>query len=261
MIDPQENITIGNFLYALGLGVGVRKGRYAPPAAVNLLQQTSYDRPLGDVMLQFPGVTRLFEFKRRSNSDRTKEFEKHQLLSAALTGMDDMIEVSRDVHLYVETSAAEDEYAFRVCPYLDLVGPPAASGSFSQFVNDLVDIAVAPERPLANRRANVYIRDFVGTWGSGKSHSSTGLLVCVGATGDVHYAVVDDLADLTRTGAQARDLQIQRFLEIQTMHVRMIALQEQLHAMTLERQQMQTRLHEQSLTRKQEIGYVMEIRR
>ena len=228
VIDPQENITIGNFLYALGLGVGVRKGLDAPTAAVNLLQQTSYDRVLGDVMLMFPGVTRLFEFKRRSNKDRRKELRKLRLLRVALKDMTTMMAVSRQTHLFVETTPDDDEYAFSVRPYLDLEDTTIGATRFDDFVNALVDEATAEVLPDANRLANVYIRDVMSTWGANIDHSSTGVLVSVGSGGKVHYVVLDDLADLETNAKRARELQIQRFQERELDRERVVELEQQL---------------------------------
>jgi len=228
LIDPQENVTIGNFLYALGLGVGVRKGLDAPAAAVNLLQQTSYDSALGDIMLMFPGVTRLFEFKRRSNKDRRKELRKLRLLRVALQDMTTLMAVSRQTHLFVETSPAEDEYAFNVRPYLDLEDTTVGATRFDDFVNALVDEATAGVPIDINRLANVYIRDVASTWGSNIEHSSTGVLVSIGAGGKVHYVVLDDLADLERNAAQALEQQIRRFEERALDRERIIELQKEL---------------------------------
>ena len=228
MIDPQENITIGNFLYALGLGIGIRKGLDAPTAAVNLLQQTSYDRVLGDIMLVFPGITRLFEFKRRSNNDRRKELRKLRLLQGALKDMTTMMAVSRQTHLFVETSDDDGPYAFNVRPYLDLEDSNIGTTTFDDFVNALVDEATAEVPPCASRLSNVYIRDVVSTWGSNVDHSATGLLVSVSSGGGVHYVVLDDLADIETTATRARSLQNRRYQQREHDRERLIQLEQQL---------------------------------
>ncbi|MDP6008078.1 hypothetical protein ACLHT5_11360 [Pseudomonas aeruginosa] len=60
-----ENITIGNFLFALGYAIrDLQQGsKSAAVGSVNLLQQTPADRLLADVLLNFGGVARLLEFK------------------------------------------------------------------------------------------------------------------------------------------------------------------------------------------------------
>ena len=77
MLSPYENVIIGNFLYALGLAMG----RQSMPVdgCVNLLQQTPADPALGDLMLQFPGVWRLVEFK-RGGGDEKKEDQRRSIL-------------------------------------------------------------------------------------------------------------------------------------------------------------------------------------
>lgn len=241
MIDPQENITIGNFLYALGLGVGVSKGASAPPAAVNLLQQTSYDKCLGDVMLHFPGATRLFEFKRRSNTDRDKELEKLHLLQIALGGLPRVQAICRRVHLFVETGAGKNAFAFHVRPYLDLQLQDAGETTFTDFINGLVAEATAAADASGNRDANMYIRDYVCTWGATEGKSSTGLLVTVGSSGGVEYAVLDDLADLDVTGARALKHQVDRHAEQERQIAAYIAY--------LARQQGQQQSHQATQTR------------
>lgn len=63
-----ENIVIGNFLYGLGYSVGTKKGGNEVFSVVNLLQQTPADKELGDVLLEFPGVVKLIEFKNKAGS-------------------------------------------------------------------------------------------------------------------------------------------------------------------------------------------------
>lgn len=67
-----ENIVIGNFLYGLGFAVRARAHStgLVVPSVVNLLQQTPADKELADVLLEFPGVVRLIEFKQLNKKSR-----------------------------------------------------------------------------------------------------------------------------------------------------------------------------------------------
>lgn len=213
MVDPQENITIGNFLYALGLGVGARAGSAAPVGAVNLLQQTSYDGLLGDVMLTFPGVTRLLEFKRKGN--HKKETTKLDLLREAIKASPHWPTTSRQVHWYVETAPASAEFKFEAKPYLDMFDRDAASLPLKSFVDSLVDEALGSKPAVSDQLVNEYIQDVMLTWRANGDHrSATGLLVTVGGDGGLMYAVLDDLADLGKTRMQCLQLQQQRELVV-----------------------------------------------
>lgn len=113
-----ENIVIGNFLYGLGFAVRARRPSGVSASAINLLQQTPADTLLGDLLLEFPGVVRLIEFKAEDNRE-SKELSRHRKLSAALAGNIELQAISRDVHWYVETAAsAEHGVTARIVPYL-----------------------------------------------------------------------------------------------------------------------------------------------
>ena len=114
--NPYENIFIGNFLVTLGLHIGTRCGLNAPPASVSLLQQTPMDKSIGDLMLEFPGVLKIIEFKRQEN-DSIKEASKMETLAAYLDA--ELASVSRSVHWYIETINEEKAFRSEAVPYLD----------------------------------------------------------------------------------------------------------------------------------------------
>ena len=64
-IEIYENIFIGNFIYILGvqIGMALSHDKIPLPACVNLLQQTPADKYLGDMLASFPGVSFLIEFE------------------------------------------------------------------------------------------------------------------------------------------------------------------------------------------------------
>lgn len=113
-----ENVIIGNFLYGLGYAIGSEARNKETLSVINLLQQTPADKELGDVLLEFPGVVRLIEFKNRSGSLR-KEKRRHSQLKAALGNNSNHINVSKSIHWYVETKPFSDCCVNNIKPYLD----------------------------------------------------------------------------------------------------------------------------------------------
>lgn len=63
---------------------------------VNLLQQSPMDPPLGDVLIENAGVTRLIAFKREQN-DSMKEETKRLMLERILGGNARLQSVSREI--------------------------------------------------------------------------------------------------------------------------------------------------------------------
>lgn len=114
-----ENITIGNFLFALGYAIrDLQQGsKSAAVGSVNLFQQTPADRLLADVLLNFGGVARLLEFK-AEGARLDKELGKHAGLKQVIEDQG-LSEISREVHWYVETKATEDSLGLLSVPYLD----------------------------------------------------------------------------------------------------------------------------------------------
>lgn len=87
---------------------------------INLLQQTPLDRPLGDVMVHYPGALRLIEFK-RPKADWAKELTKREMLSAAISARPPLQVVSRAVHWFVESgSEAVPRLHIAARPHLDM---------------------------------------------------------------------------------------------------------------------------------------------
>lgn len=217
MFHPYENIIIGNFLYSLGLAMGRQAG--PAPGCVNLLQQTPADPVLGDVMLQFPGVWRLIEFK-RTGGDEKKEHRKRRKFLAATSparGRQRLRAISRQVHWYLVNgpdqrgqSPSPQQYPMTVRPYLHEEGDQAIP--MEAFAQDLVQQACkgrfTDEEELADYMA------IVETLAGVRRYNAGGLLVGVnaggeGGTGGITYLPVPNFADLRGT---ARMLE-RRYLE------------------------------------------------
>ena len=202
MREPFENIAIGNFLYGLGLGLGVRAGTSAPGACVNLLQQTPLDRPLGDVLLEFPGTTRLLEFKRRS-ADMTKEHNKHFVLNAALRRRSDLRRISEQIHWYIEIVPSADAFVAR--PYLKLRDRGSTGLDFTGLLDGLIASALSSACGQPTELLLEYL-EAVGTFAGGHTGTSSGMLLHVGSSGGVRYVMVDDIRDLRRTQAELLEM-------------------------------------------------------
>ncbi|WP_244135400.1 hypothetical protein [Burkholderia vietnamiensis] len=191
-----ENIVIGNFLYALGFAVRARRPSEVTASAINLLQQTPADTLLGDLLLEFPGVVRLIEFKAEDNR-ASKERGRHRKLSAGLEGNPELQAVSRDVHWYVETaSSAEHGVLARVVPYLDAFPREKAKRDRLETFIERLAQEVAEDRPRirADREA-AYLRWVKMTQGDGVVGSG-GLILVADADGSLHYAQLLDMLEM-----------------------------------------------------------------
>ena len=191
-----ENIIIGNFLYGLGFAIRARRPSGVTASAINLLQQTPADTLLGDLLLEFPGVVRLIEFKAEDNRE-SKELGRHRKLSAALAGKIELQAISRNVHWYVETApSAEHGVTARIVPYLDAFPRNRTKRDrLEAFIERLAE-EVVEERPAARAdREAAYLRLVKQTQGDGKLGSG-GLLLVANAEGSLHYAQLLDMLEL-----------------------------------------------------------------
>ncbi|CBJ52323.1 conserved hypothethical protein [Ralstonia solanacearum PSI07] len=190
-----ENIVIGNFLYGLGFAIRAQCPTGVTPSVVNLLQQTPADMLLGDLLLRFPGVVRLIEFKARGNRS-PKEQTRHAVLSAALKAVPYLEAVSRRVHWFIETAPAGDEgVVARVVPYLDAFPADDNCGRLEPYIEALAH-EVAQGMSTEDEAAAVeYLRWVSLTQGAG-TVGSGGLLLLADATGALRYAQLHDMQEL-----------------------------------------------------------------
>lgn len=205
-----ENIVIGNFLYALGFAVRSRRPSGVTASAVNLLQQTPADTLLGDLLLEFPGVVRLIEFKAEDNRE-SKELSRHRKLAAGMSGNAELQAVSRDVHWYVETApSTEHGVVARVVPYLDAFPRERAKRDRLEAFIERLAQEVAEERPRvrADREA-AYLRWVKQTQGDGMVRSG-GLILVADANGALRYAQLLDMLEMRLSHRQWVELHHQR---------------------------------------------------
>ncbi|MBX8521163.1 hypothetical protein K5D37_15875 [Pseudomonas cichorii] len=158
------------------------------------------DKELGDVLLTFPGLVRLIEFKMKGASLK-KERLRHQALSIALTGENAMlVETSKSVHWYVELSAQSEKAPLisRVVPYLDAFADSGAlrPGSIEEMVEQTARQAVSEIDPLTRLQARAYLDLVRLTLGAGKPVGAGGLLLVMDGKGGMHFAEVHDIVDL-----------------------------------------------------------------
>lgn len=195
-----ENIVIGNFLYAFGFAVRARTGRDRVPGVVNLLQQTPADKPLGDLLLGFPGLVRLIEFKAETNRSK-KEKARHTVLQAALRATSPSLEpVSRRVHWYVETAAsAVQGVVARIVPYLDAFPRDVHKGDdLARFIEALATDVAAGGPAQVDEAEVEYLRWVARTQG-GTASGAGALLLVAAADGGLRWVLLSDLLELRLT--------------------------------------------------------------
>ncbi|MFP3708529.1 hypothetical protein SB783_31405 [Paraburkholderia sp. SIMBA_009] len=217
-----ENVVIGNFLYALGFAIRARQSTQSMPSVVNLLQQTPSDTLLGDLLLQFPGVIRLLEFKVEDNRAK-KERARHTELMSAVAALPTLEAVSRRVHWYVEASTWNEQgLAVRAVPYLDAYPRSKPRGQLESFIEALADEVVRGRSKLGESDEDMeYIRWVRRLQGEGEVGTG-GLLLVANADGSLHYAQLLDLLELRIEHRLWVDLHAQR-LERELTYQRQLA--------------------------------------
>jgi hypothetical protein len=206
MHDPYENLIVGNFLYALGLLMGQRSPDAPVPGNIALLQQTPLDPLLGDVLIQYPNLLRLIEFKRyeMSPENRHKEHAKLVKLRAALTREPQLKVVSQAVHWYVRTHALGTDAVIQARPYLDLKHESRQPVDMLWLAKGIVDEAHQPKPAFSAEQLQRYLDVVITFVASGRRNfSASGLLIAGNpATGGLRYAFLDDILDLRLTRSE-----------------------------------------------------------
>lgn len=194
-----ENITIGNFLFALGYAIrDAQEGsNSAAVGSVNLLQQTPADQLLADVLLNFGGVARLLEFK-AEGANLTKERGKHAGIKKVVQDQG-LSDISREVHWYVETKSTADSLGLLTVPYVDAFPREKARAGRLQALVQSTAEAIAYQRSNFTgeqiRRYLLTIKTVNGTAASG----SGGLLLLAEPGGILKFAPLEDMLELNMT--------------------------------------------------------------
>lgn len=234
-----ENVVIGNFLYGLGFAIASRIDEPSFPSMVNLFQQTPADTAIGDLIMRFPGVLRIIEFKQQENKD-DKEPIRHQHLSEQLEHYTRRREISRRVHWFIETAPTEEAFVSRIVPYLDAYPPTSSQHNLASFINGIAGAAVDGEPDIANEELDDYIK-FIGTCHKSGAASAGGLVVKMSSSGSLAYVALKSMEELRLE--PYRVLDARRKQEAQFVKVQEIAL-EQARKM---RQQKLERTHDKGL--------------
>lgn len=198
-----ENVVIGNFLYGLGFAIRARLASGSLSGVVNLLQQTPADTLLGDLLLEFPGVLRLIEFKANANKS-TKEKSRHRALRGAVAVDSKQEAISRKVHWYIETEPSEipgRAFTSRIVPYLDAYPAEAARGSLESFIDTLAAEAIG-KQPSTTREAEAKYLQWVRLFQGDGEVGTGGILVVVDKDGGMHYAQLLDMLEFRLTHRQ-----------------------------------------------------------
>jgi hypothetical protein len=191
MRNPYENVFIGNFLYMLGLRLGLEMQNRAPASCVNLLQQTPADKKVGDLMLEFAGAVRIVEFK-RVEASLDKELEKLHQLRQVLP--EELEVLSRDLHAFVLTHDDGSLENAEVRPYIDFNSGVPAGSNAKAFLDALVADVKAGRPKYKGVQIKRYL-DILGNW-SDVSSGTSGFIVAVDSDGTVHQLPIEDFREL-----------------------------------------------------------------
>ncbi|TCZ63925.1 hypothetical protein [Roseicella aquatilis] len=206
-MDVYENVVVGNFLFALGLRMGMRHG-VAPvePLSVNLLQQTPLDQTLGDVVLGSKTLFRIIEFKRAASRSDKEEGKLRRLAAGLAARRARRLEkLSRKIHWYVRSDFRRSHDEVSVVPYLDFMRGVAPT-KFTDFIDQtaeevnagpLGDEVVVDCRKYLDLLSHVHDDD-------GKDASGC-LIVFVGSDGGMRFIPVDNVRDFLRTPRELSD--------------------------------------------------------
>lgn len=191
-----ENIVIGNFLYGLGFAVRAHQTAGVAVSAINLLQQTPADKILGDLLLAFPGVVRLLEFKTQDNRS-DKEQKRHQKIAWGLEQCRELQSTSRKMHWYIETRPdVVVGVAARIVPYLDAFPRlPEKVDSLDAFITRTAQEVATGHTNEAADDERTYLRWIKVTVGEGNVGTG-GLVVVADTNGSLYYAPLHDLMEL-----------------------------------------------------------------
>ncbi|MBY6209380.1 MULTISPECIES: hypothetical protein [Halomonas] len=185
-----ENVVIGNFLYGLGYAVAAKKGGNEVLSVVNLLQQTPADKELGDVLLEYPGVVRLIEFKNKAGSLK-KEMQRHSQLKSALGKGYANIFLSKSIHWYVETEPFNDLCVNNIKPYLDAFdGYVNDSFTLETFIEKIVDDVFSNDTTFSDDDFKNYLSLVARCQGTGEVGTG-GIIIAVSESGIKYFQFTD----------------------------------------------------------------------
>lgn len=200
-----ENVVIGNFLYGLGVAIGRRTNTNSVPSRISLLQQTPVDKTLGDVLLDFPGVLRLIEFKASTNHSDKEEI-KHRKLSNLIKDEPELEKISLRVHWYIETApSASNGVIANISPYLfafNNTPKPKEPQALGDFIESVANEAISTLSQGRNKLERNYLRYVRWCHGEEGNTGAGALVVVVNAGGGISFIALDDIMELDLTYEQ-----------------------------------------------------------
>ena len=211
-----ENVVIGNFLYGLGSSIGLSSNEKRQLSVINLLQQTPADKELGDVLLEFPGVVRLIEFKNKASSLK-KEKQRNNQLKIAIGNNVERQAISREIHWYVETNPFEEICLNKITPYLDAFDEADSEYTIESFIENIASEVAWPVSTIKKDKLEAYLALVSKCQGTGDIGSG-GLIVSVSKDG-IKYLQYTDIMQLR---LQHKDYVIQVKNEYESMMKREI---------------------------------------
>jgi hypothetical protein len=188
-----ENVVIGNFLYGLGHSIGNATVQKRQLSVINLLQQTPADKELGDMLLEFPGVVRLIEFKNKASS-LTKEKDRHKQLMIQIGDNEKLQSISREIHWYVETEPFIEICLNNINPYLDAFSGDESSHTIESFIESISLSVINPQSTISSSELEAYLA-MVSTCQGDGTIGTGGLVVSVGKEG-VRYLQFSNIMQL-----------------------------------------------------------------
>jgi hypothetical protein len=189
-----ENVVIGNFLYSLGYSIGISIPEKTQLSVINLLQQTPADKELGDMLLEFPGVVRLIEFKNRASSLK-KEIKRCEQLTTAIGNNNEIINISKEIHWYVETKPFKEICLNNIKPYLDAFSDTPSIHTIESLISDITNSVINPNSNIHPSELKAYLALVSKCQGSGDVGTG-GLIVSVSKQG-IRYVQFADIMELT----------------------------------------------------------------
>lgn len=208
-VEPHENVTIGNFIYSLGMLVGYfskQKETSCTMACINLIQQTPNDAKIGDVLASFPGAVRILEFKRSTNPPK-KEQAKVRYLKQFLSRETHLTQVSHGIHWYAETLAPNNKNLdIRARPYLMLESKGCNEElSLLDFTANFAREIVAQKVAFPMTLVQEYLESLPKLQDqTSKSTSAGGLVVCMDKEKGIRYMPIRDFRELSLTFGEIR---------------------------------------------------------
>ncbi|MEM7593468.1 MAG: hypothetical protein AAF383_18475 [Cyanobacteria bacterium P01_A01_bin.83] len=195
-VKLYENVVIGNFLYGLGSTVRAKSKSDIVASSVNLLQQTPADKELADVLLEFPGVVRLIEFK-QSNNNSIKEKTKLEHLKAMIGVNERLTNISKSIHWFVEITPKNKTFVSRIVPYLYLEDDLQNENQYKleEFIEDIAEEAINAKNLFKRDELRYYLQ-LVKKINNKDTNSTSGILLSINSEGKLFFIELTDMLQL-----------------------------------------------------------------